>query len=404
MSASGQTRRLTSWIAAFELFTEHSNSPELFRRWAAISAIAGALERKVWVVTLGNRLYPNLYVVLIAPPGIGKSVALSYTETFWRELPDHHVAPTSLTKAALIDSLKDATRRIIMPGGNPPYVEFNSLLVPISELGVFLPAYDNDFMNTLTAIYDGYQYAERRRSKDLNITIEAPQLNLLAATTPSYLKAFLPEGAWDQGFLSRTLLVYTGERQVRSLFDIPASSNSLRGDLIHDLRVISEAFGQMGFTDEAKSKITEWHLAGGPPIPDHPRLQHYLTRRTAHVLKLSIIAAIDRGETKTIAVEDFELAKYWLLEMEETIPDIFKSMTSGGDSAVMDECWHFVWQTWSKEKRPVAEARVVAFLRDRAPSHNVIRILEIMVRTQMVKSELTSAGIVYTPAPKNARF
>ena len=147
-------------------------------------------------------------------------------------------------------------------------------------------------MNTLTAIYDGYQYAERRRSKDLNITIEAPQLNLLAATTPSYLKAFLPEGAWDQGFLSRTLLVYTGERQVRSLFDIPASSNSLRSDLIHDLRVISEAFGQMGFSDEAKSKITDWHLAGGPPIPDHPRLQHYLTRRTAHVLKLSINAAV----------------------------------------------------------------------------------------------------------------
>ncbi len=404
MSASGQTRRLPSWIAAFELFTEHSNAPDLFRRWAAISAIAGALERKVWVVTLGNRLYPNLYVVLIAPPGVGKSIALSYTETFWRELPDHFVAPTSLTKAALIDSLKDATRRIIMPGGNPPYVEFNSLLVPISELGVFLPAYDNDFMNTLTAIYDGYQYAERRRSKDLNITIEQPQLNFLAATTPSYLKAFLPEGAWDQGFLSRTLLVYTGERKVHTLFDIPASSNSLRGDLIHDLRVIGETFGQMGFTDQAKSAITEWHLAGGPPIPDHPRLQHYLTRRTAHVLKLSIVAAVDRGETKTIDVQDFEIAKYWLLEMEETIPDIFKSMTSGGDSSVMDECWHFVWQTWSKEKRPVVEARIVAFLRDRAPSHNVLRILEIMVRTQMIKQEASSAGMLYTPAPKNARF
>jgi len=404
MSASAATRRLPSWIGAFEHFTEHSNSPEIFRRWSAISAIAGALERKVWIVTLGSRLYPNLYVVLIAPPGVGKSVALAYTEQMWRELPDHHVAPTSLTKAALIDSLKDATRRVIIPGGNPPYMEFNSLLVPISELGVFLPAYDNDFMNTLTAVYDGYQYAERRRSKDLNITIEQPQLNLLAATTPSYLKAFLPEGAWDQGFLSRTLLVYTGERKVHTLFDIPASSNSLRGDLIHDLRVIGETYGQMGFSDEAKRKITEWHLAGGPPIPDHPRLQHYLTRRTAHVLKLCMVAAVDRNETKTIDAQDFEIAKYWLLEMEETIPDIFKSMTSGGDSAVMDECWHFVWQTFSREKRPIVEARVVAFLRDRAPSHNVMRVLEIMVRTQMIKSEITSAGIAYTPAPKGSRF
>jgi hypothetical protein len=117
-----------------------------------------------------------------------------------------------------------------------------------------------------------------------------------------------------------------------------------------------------------------------------------------------MVAAVDRNETKTIDAQDFEIAKYWLLEMEETIPDIFKSMTSGGDSAVMDECWHFVWQTYSREKRPIVEARVVAFLRDRAPSHNVMRVLEIMVRTQMIKSEVTSAGIAYTPAPKGSRF
>ena len=73
-------RRLGSWIESFLEYTEILPSPPLLRRWAAISYVAAALERKVWVRTMGSDLYPNLYTFLVGPPGVGKGVAIAAGE------------------------------------------------------------------------------------------------------------------------------------------------------------------------------------------------------------------------------------------------------------------------------------------------------------------------------------
>ena len=396
------SRRHPSWIDAFCDYTEGMGAPLIFRRWSAICAMAGALERKTWVRSRGSDLYPNLYTVLVGAPGVGKTASLSTTERLWRSLPDHCVAPTSLTKAALIDALTDAKRRIIRPGLTPPYVEFNSLLVLAGELGVLLPQYDYDFMNTLTAIYDGYEYAERRRTKDLKITIPAPQLNILGATTPSSLNNFLPEGAWDQGFLSRTILIYSGEKILAPLFDEIGRDEDLYKSLLADLKLIGNLFGRFEFTPEAGSAISNWHQAGGPPAPDHPKLTHYVTRRTAHLLKLCMVASVDTGSGLTITLPHYQTALGWLLEAEEHMPDIFRSMNTGGDGRAMEEAWHFIFHAYAKERKPIAEHRLYAFLREKVPSHSVEKIISVMVKSQILKQDISAGVLGYVPGARKA--
>src|SRR5262245_36744470 len=112
-----------------------------------------------------------------------------------------------MTSASLIDALNESARRIVRLG-DPPYIEFNSLTVISRELGVLIPSWEAALMNNLTDIYDGYVVDQKRRGKDLRIKIDYPQINLLGACTPSYLNEVMPAGAWDQGFISRTLLIY----------------------------------------------------------------------------------------------------------------------------------------------------------------------------------------------------
>lgn len=393
-------RRLPCWIDGFFNYTSGHSSPDLFRRWVAIAAVAGALERKVWVQTLGSKLYPNLYTVLVGPPGVGKTTVLSEVSRLWRELPDHYVAPSSVTKASLIDCLEDAKRKIIRPGLVPPFVEFNSLLVASGELGVLIPAYENDFMNVLTDIYDGHPYAERRRTKDLRVNIQYPQLNLLGATTPSYLNAFMPEGAWDQGFISRTLLIYSGERVIRPLFGDQSRDEAAFKDLINDLKLIGSLYGEITFSQEAANAISAWHMAGGPPVPEHPKLAHYLTRRTAHLLKLCMVACVSDGGGLVISLAHYQRALNWLVEAEGSMPDIFRSMTSGGDSRAMEEAWYFVYTTYMKEKKPLLETRLVFFLKERVPSHQIKPIIDTMVRAGMLKLEVVSGLAAYRPEKK----
>jgi hypothetical protein len=183
--------------------TEELSSPEIFRRWAAIAAVAGALERKVWTRSRNMDLYPNLYTILVGPPGVGKTVRLILCGYFGGGLKVF-MSPgrTYLELRLPISWLAQIERSCAQTHSGT--VSFNSLLVASNELQVFLSAYESDFIGLLTDLYDCKWFSEEKRTKDLQIDIDHPQLNILAATTPSYLNELFADKAWDQGFSSRT--------------------------------------------------------------------------------------------------------------------------------------------------------------------------------------------------------
>ena len=53
-----------SWIKAYvDLQSAHSESPKQFHFWSAVSAIAGALRRQVWIDQRQFQWTPNMYIV-----------------------------------------------------------------------------------------------------------------------------------------------------------------------------------------------------------------------------------------------------------------------------------------------------------------------------------------------------
>jgi len=362
------------------------------------------MERRLWVHTKGSNLYPNLYTILVGPPGVGKSAVLSQVERFLRAVPDIHVAPSSVSAASLVDSLVLANRKIIRPNEFPSFVQFHYLTAVASELGVFLPVYDPLFMNSLTKFYDGEHYEERRRTGKVNhLKIEHPHLSIIGGTTPSYLNSFLPEGGWDQGFTSRTIFVYSGEPVFTEIFGDESQYSELEKlylDLLHDLKSIGGLYGKFSWSKEAALAITEWNRAGLPPVPEHNKLTHYNSRRLAHAIKLCMVASISRSNELVIELEDYQRALDWLLVTEINIVDIFHSMGVSGDSAAIDDCWDFIFRMHTKEKKPISEHRVVNFLRNKVPSHNIMKVIEIMTRSGIIKLEMVSGMNAYIPAPK----
>jgi len=390
------------WIEAFVENTAHTGSPELFRRWAAISIIAAALERKVWVRTRGSALYPNLYIILVAPPGVGKTMVTSRAGKFIKRLTGHHVAHSSLTKAALIDNLSESTRHIIREKENPAVVAFNSLYVCSNELGVLLPAYDVEFMSTLTDLWDCEAYSEKRRTKDRMVEIKKPQLNMLAACQPAYLMNALPEGAWDQGFTSRAIFAYSGEASFVDIFDEPEDNTEDTEALVEELKGIADFYGEMSFTPEAKQMISNWHKSGCQPVPDHPRLSSYNVRRIAHTLKVMMCMSISQSRSLLITVDHVEAAINTMVEVELYMPEIFKAMNSTSHAKIIEETWHFIFKNYNKDnKRPVAASRVLNFVSQRVPAHNVQRVLEVMESGKLIQRVLEKDGNAYRPLGKS---
>lgn len=342
-------------------------------------------------------MYPNMYIMLVAPPGVGKSAIIGHSENLLRKIPELYVSPSSVTSASLIDTLAIAQRAIM----GPVLTTFNSVQVISSELQNFLPEYNAAFMGVMTKLYDCELYEERRRTgKVQHVRIDNTQISMLAGTTPSYLNTFLPEGAWDQGFMSRTILVFCDDPSNVDLFDESNREfyDQLYVDIVNDLRVIMGYYKAVAWTPESQKVIVDWIEGGCSPAPTHNRLKHYNTRRTAHMVKLSMVACLARGDTQfVITPEDFAVALDWLLEAEALIPDIFKTMIVTGEARIMQDAHYYLLTVHEKTKKPVPEHYLVNFLKDRLPPQHIKNVIETMVKARMLKQEFNSPTACYTP-------
>lgn len=217
--------------------------------------------------------------------------------------------------------------------------------------------------------------------------MENPQITMLAGTQPDFLASLLPPEAWGMGFMSRTVMIYSGQAIKPDLFG--AKKVVGRKDLGHDLAAVTKLRGEMSFTQEAQNVFVAWYDAGLPPVPTHLKLKHYNTRRTLLALKLCMVSSAARGDDLVIELDDVQRVQSWILEAEALMPEIFKDMSGKSDREVINDMHHFAWEFYIKNgKRPVAEARIVAFLSARTPGWNIPHI----IKTCEMAGVLVSAG------------
>lgn len=336
------------------------------------------LEQKVWIRTT-RPLYPNLYTLIVGHPGVGKTRTIREAKSYVSELPDFHLAPISLSFASLVDSLTQAKRMVVRLPDAP--LEYNSMFIAADELGAFIHKYDDEMVAGLSAFYDPDPYSQTRRTRDINIKIKSPQLNILAGSTPSNLLKFMPEGAWEQGFTSRLIMIFSDERIIGDDFAPTNTNHSTQ--LEHDIRIINSLCGEFEVANDYRVAVNNWRALGEVPVPSHPKLIHYVTRRRTHLYKLSMISAVDRSNVLVLTKDDFNRAMGWLIEAEETMLEIFKAGSGSADAQALDEIKYFIQTT--DRGQGVAEQRIINFARERIPLHSVLRVIEIMQGSGMIQ-------------------
>lgn len=350
-------------------------------------------------------IYPNLYILLISPPGIGKSEAIRRTATFWQSTEGMHVAPDSMTSASLIDELVQSNTRVVSPD-KQDFLSFHALSIAADEFSVFMPAHEPTMIGTLTHLYNNpLEHKERRRGNNNGepIIIPRPSLNILAGAQPAFLSELLPEYAWGQGFTARLLMVYSATQVEMDYFAKRGEDRGLRETLQLHLNSIMQLFGGMTFEDEAIELFRRWQRAGWSPAPTHSRLVNYSTRRPFYVLKLSMISAASRGSV-LIQAADFNRARNWLLEIEVLMPDIFRDMAGKSDRLVLDDLYSYLWTMYSSglgKGKSVHEARIYEFLRTKVPAEKAPRVLDLAERSGMIEREAGTASpnAKYRPRP-----
>jgi hypothetical protein len=169
---------------------------------------------------------------------------------------------------------------------------------------------------------------------------------------------------------------------------------------VHDLRVISSLLGEFKITEAFEEAVNDWRKAGEPPMPTHPKLLHYATRRRVHIYKLAMISAIDKSDGLVVTKSDFDRALSWLCEAESSMSDVFKAGAGNADAKAMDEIYHYVL-TSCVGGRKIPAYRIVNFAKARIPLTSVDKVIKVMEASGL----LCQAGldpknkntILYTP-------
>jgi Protein of unknown function (DUF3987) len=390
------------WITRFLDATEGIFSADSFRLWTAITTVAAAVEKKIYTVSGGGKVYPNLYVVLAGPPGSGKSQSIIRARTALATLEQFHLGPDNVTSASFLDCL-DVSTGSFMNGSAAGISIFHSMAVISREFGVFVPRYDLEFLSMVSDIFDNppNYNSPRRTSKSVNI--QNPSFTLLSGVTPDFLQEILPEAAWGQGFTSRIIFVYGPDGKFNTQDFFVARDDDIISPLVPQLKDIHAIAGEMFWTEPARNALNTWRRDGMTPLPTHGRLRHYLARRTHHLAKLSMISAISAGNWPEVLLSDFERAYFWLITAEETMPDIFRAMAAKSDRQIIEDLHYAVYTRYMSaipsERKPVHVDRFTEYLMDKVPSERIRAIIGTAVASGYFRQG--SFPNEYIPRPLN---
>lgn len=346
-------RVLDNWLRAFAQYSAYSEAPDIMNFWTGVSTIAGALRRRVWIDQLKFKWYPNFYIVFVGPPGIvAKSTTSAVGMNLLRQVDGVFMGPSSMTWQGLTFALSNACQLVPMPSEkvDKDYIPMSCITCEVSELGTFLDPSNQELVSVLIDLWDGKDAKWERwlRSKE-DTVIENPWINLIAATTPSWLRANFPEEMIGGGLTSRMIFVFADKKKqfipyVSELVH-PDEYRELEEMLVHDLNEIANMFGAFKLSKEAIEFGSEWYVKHWQNPDEHlkePRFEGYRARKQSHVHKLAMILSASESDELIITKEHLEMAIAFVTAVEYDMHIVFDSIGNNVSGKYIDEMLNIV--------------------------------------------------------------
>lgn len=339
-------RNLKNWIKTYMTYTSAMEAPDHFHFWTAVSTIAGALRRQVWIDMGHFQWYPNFYIIFVAPPGIvSKSTTMSIGMDLLRKIKEVKFGPDAVTWQALTMSL--AASRIDFPHDGA-FVPMSAITIFSSEFGTFLNPHDREMIDVLVDLWDNRTGAWEKHTKGSgNDIIVNPWINIAACTTPAWIAGNIPEYMIGGGFTSRCVFVFAEKK--RRLVAYPFKDMSLvemkalRLALTDDLIEIAKMKGKFLLPDETIELGEKWyqdHYENINKSLNNAQFAGYLARKQTQIHKLAMVLSAADDNEMVITPTHLDMAIQIITSLEADMPKVFSSMGAQGDArhttAVLD--------------------------------------------------------------------
>lgn len=321
-------RRFDDWLQAYVNYASFGEAPPRMNFWSGVSAVAGALRRKVWIDQHYFQWYANLYIVFVAPPGIvSKSTTADTAMSLLREVKGVRFGPAVVTWQALVTNFAEAAEQF--PDEHGVMHTMSPITIVSSEFGNLINPRDQEMIDILVHLWDGRPFTKATKGQGTEEIVN-PWINIIAATTPEWIAANMPEYMVGGGFTSRCLFVYASEKARYVPYPglvVPNDMAGTRAALIEDLQHISEKLvGEYSLSKEAVEWGSQWyerHYREDSKMMDPSRFGGYVARKQALAHKTAMVLAASQRDEMVITKEDLETAVSMLTDLEPDMKFVF---------------------------------------------------------------------------------
>ncbi len=341
------TRNYKDWLNGFMDYASYLEAPPHMHFWAGVSAIAGALRRKVWIDQAYFRWYPNFYICFVAPPGIvSKTTTVSVAMQLLRKVPGITFGPDIVTWQSLVSSFAEATSGF---EHNGEVHTMSAMTLESGEFGNLVNPLDKEMIDLLVTLWDGKQGSLRKATKHSGCDeVVNPWINLIACTTPSWIAGNFPEYMIGGGFTSRTIFVYADAKSKLIAYPgrcVPPDLGEKEAKLVADLEIISKLTGEYKLSDSAIEWGETWystHYSQRSITIDMERFGGYIARKQTHIHKLAMVLAASESDSLIITDEHLKVASTMITDLEPDMQFVFSKIGRSEISLYIERLVTFV--------------------------------------------------------------
>lgn len=303
----------------FMIYTKSIKSPENFIKASFWWMIGAALQRRVWLNSSKQGIFPNMYMGLCGGPGVGKGIIIKPVIDMLRY---HKINTTTNTMENNIDKMlkeassgnttpetiqllqqaKEAMAQLTEAGhkkSNPrdeKYLfpigadattfqsmvqehgaairvfyttpcpiapsgiyTYHSIIFALQEASSLFEEHAKTKIDYLLHAYDcsDYKYKTKTQGEDI---IKRSSLSLLFGTTPDFVRTAFSNSLFTEGFTSRTFFIYGKESRFED-WKIPEQTPeqcAAEQRILNRLKELSKFFGQCILSPEAEKLMDDY--------------------------------------------------------------------------------------------------------------------------------------------------
>lgn len=300
-----------SFVTDFVNMGRGTEAPTLFLIWGALWTLSAATNRNAWLKWFPKRLWPNLFVLLVAPAGIcRKSIAMDFGKQLL-ETSEQYAANsivgfensyrfiTSKASPAGLYMMLKPEQKIFIQGQSKLVTAHRSskITMAIGELATLLTKqqFTTGIVNDITDFYDCRDRGEEITRERGVEPLENIFATLIGGITPTGLEDSIPDEALQGGLVSRMVMVF--QDMPTKIYPEPLhfpgypEPEHLAKKLAW---LMHNHTGEYTFTPEAKAAFDEWYIdwkthviAGEMSLREDEHRRDVILRKIAMLLRIA---------------------------------------------------------------------------------------------------------------------